>query len=358
MKICFLTLGRFSQFATSKRATGMGESMALLGEDVRIIALDCEENRHRIKREAPHCTAEFFKAKNPITEIIRKIQILHRQSPDYVYVSSYCLRNLAFLRFLLPSKSRLIIEFCELYSAYGHRRTLWRCLEQVAISEADVIVSASLFLQGVLRNRSDKPNLYLPYAYPSYLNPNKKVLNADGKVHVVIMVSLWKDYGIYDVIEAMEYVIKARNNVCLDVIGGGPEKKNLENLVNDRKLMGKINFKGYLPEDKLNDAFSIAAVFLVPMHNSIQDRARCPSKLYYYLPYGKPIVTCRIGEPFKTLGEFGFYYKAGDVDDMGRVIVKAIDACSTFVYNDDLISEHSWDARAKTAKDWLTRDCE
>ena len=55
MKILFLTLSKFSQFPTYKRAVGMGEALAVLGHSVSIAVLDCDENRARMAKEAPHC---------------------------------------------------------------------------------------------------------------------------------------------------------------------------------------------------------------------------------------------------------------------------------------------------------------
>ena len=187
--------------------------------------------------------------------------------------------------------------------------------------------------------------MYSPYAYPTYLHPVKN----DGlKVPtIVFMASLWRGYGVYDVLEAVVKLLPDMPNLQLEILGGGPEKENIQSFVESHGLDQNIHIRGFVAENRLNDYFSRASVFVAPMHDTLQDRARCPSKLFYYLPYGKPIVTCKIGDPYETLGDLGYYYKCDDIEDMSRTIARAIKESSKRSYPASFIAKHSWMARAR-----------
>ena len=356
MKILFLTLSQFSSFPAYKRAIGMGEEMARMGDTVYIAVMDSVENRERMKYEAPHCIPLWFGNSGIFQEVYSKIRMCWRIKPDVVYSISYSIRNLAFLGLLIP-KTCLVTEFCELYSQVPRRRLTWELREVCACFESARIVVASQYLrqhfeQYMKRYKCLKPMLYLPYAYPQYLRPKAQETNFHEK-NVVYMASLWKGYGVWDVVKSFRKILALRSDVRLLIIGGGPEKNALIAYLKERGLSEKIVVLGYVPEDALNDYFSSADVFVAPIFDTIQDKARCPSKIFYYIAYNKPIVTCRIGEPANVLKEHAFYYNSGDVQSMAEAIKQALDKSLTFSYPDGFLEKHSWKSRAFEVKEWL-----
>lgn len=350
MKILFLTLSEFSKFPSYKRAVGTGEALALLGHEVAISVMDCEENRLRMRLEAPHCKAMWFAQSNAVGEAISKFRAIRQYRPDVVYSTSFSIRNLAFLRIFIPWGIKTIVEFCELYSEYPTKRLSWKLRETVALFENKYVLCASKFLENHFAKEISKWHLkrylvYSPYAYPSYLNPVK---NGGEKVPtVVFMASLWRGYGVYDVLEAVVKLVPEIPDLQLEILGGGPEKENLQSLVEGRGIGHNVHIRGFVAENQLNDYFSRASVFVSPIHDTLQDKARCPSKLFYYLPYGKPIVTCKIGDPYETLRDLGYYYKCDDIEDMSRTIARAIKESSKRSYPASFIAKHSWMARAR-----------
>lgn len=93
-----------------------------------------------------------------------------------------------------------------------------------------------------------------------------------------------------------------------------------------------------------------------------------------YLPYCKPIVTARIGEPFSVLGDKGYYYDCGSnaesdiiqntaitgfgpkyieesvlsmVKVMDELVVKNVD------HVDYDVTAHAWQQRATELSTWL-----
>ena len=355
MQIVFLTMNSFSKFVTYKRAVGMGESLAKLGHHVYIVALDCQENRERMQVEAPHCIPLWYDANGIFLEVVQKLRHLRKICPDYVYSSVYSIRNLSGLQLFYPKQTRSILEFCELYSGIEKHKRRWAKLEYLALRHYDMFLCASNYLKTVFIERLcrlgwNKPITYSPYAYPVYLKPLPK--SGDGQKRIMFMASLWKGYGIFDVLAAFELVAKQLPDAKLDVLGRGPAMEEAMAWVGAHGLTASVVFHGYVAESDINAWFSKASVFISPLHDTVQDRARCPSKLYYYLPYNKPIVTCELGDPYDTLGPFGYYYKPDDVSDMARALIRALNDSDGFEYPKDFLARHSWDARAADFVKW------
>ena len=85
----------------------------------------------------------------------------------------------------------------------------------------------------------------------------------------------------------------------------------------------------------------------------MQDLARCPSKIYYYIPYGKPVVTCKLGDPYEALGEYGYYYEPEDIEDLAKTLARALKSSKGFQYPEGYIEKHSWCARAVSFINWV-----
>ena len=353
-----MTLSEFSHFPTYKRAVGMGEELAKKGHDVYIAAQDCDENRKRISLEAPHCQAVWI-GKGVLAEVFGKMAAVWRIRPDVVYSCSYSPRNLAFMRIFLPLKLCMVIEFCELYSSYSKCSWAWKIRETIACLENNRILCASRVLENhfcnaIRRLRVNRKVCYSPYAYPNYLTEtNDEKAREKESPTVVFMASLWRGYGAYDVPEACIKLLGKHPDLQLEVLGSGPEKNNVLEMIHKRGLDANVHIRGYVAEEDLDLYFSRASVFVAPLHDSFQDRARCPSKVFYYIPYNKPIVTCKVGDPYETLGDFGFYYKPQDVLDMSRAIDEALAASKTFSYPNGFVQKHSWSARAVAFESWL-----
>lgn len=333
----------------------MGEALSQRGHEVYIAVMNCEENRSRMVKEAPHCKALWFENTGAVREAIAKLRMVKQYKPDVLYSTSFSLRNLAFFGFMIPKNTKMVVEFCELYSEYPRKRISWKLRECLALVENKYLLCASRYLEKHFSCESERLHLnrhiiYSPYAYPSYLKPAKTIPHAPT---VVFMASLWRGYGVYDVLEAVVMLLPKIPNIQLEILGGGPEKDNVRHNVAERKLEAHIHVRGYVPEEELNEYFSRASAFVAPMHDTLQDKARCPSKLFYYIPYNKPIVTCSIGDPLETLGEYGYYYKCDDVNDMSRAIQKALEDSDTFEYPDGFLARHSWAARADQLEEFV-----
>jgi glycosyltransferase involved in cell wall biosynthesis len=96
----------------------------------------------------------------------------------------------------------------------------------------------------------------------------------------------------------------------------------------------------------------VSEVFLLPFPGSPQNLYRCPTKLFQYIAYNRPIVTNRVGEVAEALGDAGFYYEPGSVESMADACENAI-ANSANYDRSALIPPIYWSERVHQYRNWI-----
>lgn len=174
--------------------------------------------------------------------------------------------------------------------------------------------------------------LYFPYAYNINICVNKDQLSIEtfrNKLNIkrdefvfVFLGSVTISFGAYLMVEAIKQVIeKGKYKVRLFILGKGKYFNQLkEYVLKEPVLRNSVSLPGYVAEEDIPFYFSVADSFVLPMNDTIHDWARCPSKLYMYLPYNKPIITCKIGEPYEVLKQSGIYYECGSADECSKLL--------------------------------------
>ncbi|MDI9363512.1 MAG: glycosyltransferase [Flavobacterium sp.] len=365
-KICFITTGNIESIATMKRAFGMANPLTAIGFDVHIVMLNCKEN---IERAALECNElvniHCFEASSAIKEITQKTRIVKQVEPDYIFFCAFVARNYI-LRFKLSKIPLLLIEHSELLSSiksYGIiRRIKEFFFERYSIFYADGLVCASKYLLNFyekLNNfayNSKLKFLYSPYAFNSDIlkpaMPSDELLKKyKDKFVLVFMGSLNRDYGLFAMLNAMKDVSSINNNIILLFIGGGEDKQAAIDFVNSNNLTSTVHFAGYVAEEELSSYLSVANAFIAPLNNTVQDWARCPSKIYMYLPFGKPILTCKIGEPAEIFQDNGLYFNTEDYSTLSNLILKVYS--SNYTYSFGEIEKHTWKYRVEVFNSWI-----
>lgn len=363
--ICFVTTGDIKDIATAKRALGLANPLTDLGWQVSIIMEDTEENRHRVALECNSKVKVFyFSSTSALKERKLKGKILRETKPTFVYLCACVVRNMIFP---LPIGCRLLIEHSELPSWVTPKSRLGRKIlnyieEYWSLFYADGLLLASKFLMQVYSERKKKigrkrlPMLYFPYAFSrlssySYSVNDNFTLDKEEIKNLTYLGSLSKAYSTFSIVLAFEQYCKERGNLRLLLLGKGEEYKSIKQYITEKSLEGKVFMPGYVGEEDIEQYFSMTDIFILPMNDSVQDWARCPSKLYMYLQYKKAIITSKIGEPYYVLGDKGIYYEPNSIDSLKEAIVKAVQ--QTNILSDIDTSEYEWNKRAAQLDEWL-----
>lgn len=342
MHICFITTGDIKSIATAKRALGLAEPLVEMGWEVSIIMEDSEENRKRVAMECKSNKVRvfYFPSCNAVQEIRTKNRIIKEIEPDCIYLCAFVFRNLVRT---YKRKTIKLVEHSELLSAFrtGVKKIVAHVLELFSVIYADGLLYASKYLQHyyenlILNKILNKPGLYFPYAYNenvcinrnmSFINSYKRKMGVNSDEFVFVFLgSITVIFGAYLMLNAVKEILnKGKYRVKLFLLGEGKEYKQLKEYVfSDSILKKSVIMPGYVPEEDISLYFSIADSFILPMNDTIQDWARCPSKLYMYLPYNKPVITCKIGEPYEVLKDSGIYYECGNSDECLELLHSAI----------------------------------
>lgn len=357
--ICFVTTGNIAEISTAKRALGMADYLFDLRWNVYILLQDTSENRHRVKLEcSENIKILYFQKSSVINERKAKEKYIKVLQPNIIYICAFVIRNIVGIH----SKAQKIVEHCELASKFkaisSFRKIYYYGCEFYSLFYADKIIAASKYLQQVYCKRAKKIGkgniqiLYLPYAYNSKIFNFEKssgiIKNAQYK-YFVYLGNLEQFYGVYTMLDAFK--LFKDTNVKLLLLGKGSRYNEVLEYIKNHDMESLVEAPGYVAEEKIQDYFALADAFLLPLNDTIQDWARCPSKLYMYLPFKKPVITCQIGEPYEVLQEKGIYFKPSDSISLANAVKSLLDS-NNWSLNIDF-KKQEWQQRAIQLDSWL-----
>lgn len=362
MKICFVNVGDIQSIATMKRSTGMAQPLIELGHQVAIVALDSEVNKVRFQTECPDMEVLLYKQVPGFTrlkEVRDKMKLINAWKPDVVYVSSIGFRN--FITKYNVNAKVVVVEHCELLSSIPQQRFRWiyRLLENSCNYLYDGMIVASRFLENYYKGKGFSiPLLYSPWGYnPATLQKvdplilaqlkekyaNRKIILYMGRLHI--------NYGFMEIIDVAESLVREFPDLLFLILGNGKDRSIGEQKVKEKNIEKYVSFLGYVAEEQeLPNYLALADVFVSPLNDTIQDKARCPGKLFMYSCFRKPVVTCAIGEAKELFGDKGFYYEHNNISSFSNAIKKALQS-STISLVDPLL--HTWSVRANQLTGWL-----
>lgn len=150
---------------------------------------------------------------------------------------------------------------------------------------------------------------------------NAEMLNASSTPHIVVTRNLEPIYGIPTAIKAISILQKTWPNVRLSIAGSGPQRRELEELVEQLNLGEVVIFTGKLNPDEVAALYQQADVMLNPttvdnMPNSVLESLAC----------GVPVVTTNVGGvPYIVENEKNaLMVNAGDAEAMAKQVSRLL----------------------------------
>lgn len=131
-------------------------------------------------------------------------------------------------------------------------------------------------------------------------------------------LKIWKriDRQIFAISELKKnYQMK---NLVLLIIGDGPERKNLENLVKKYEVEKEVKFVGPIPHSQVANYFRLADLFLIT-----NDVSNLSNQLLEALYFGLPIITLNDGSTKEVL-ESGYNAILVSLNKIKEELPKAI----------------------------------
>lgn len=366
MQICFITSKTITTHTTMKRAFGMANPLTDLGHQVTIHLQDSADNREAVARY-PAVKATYFQPGSALYERRQKQAFVRQNEFDVIHICGLGFRNAINPQGI--NKSLFLMDHVELESSLSEislpRKLSLYFLEWKSLLAYEGSIVASRYLEYLFRRRLHRlglrcPILWFPYAYDSYSfaptdNSIAKLRASYPETKLIVyMGGLYQNYGCFEMLEAARLLQQQRSDFVFLILGKGPEQAIAKKFVQEHSLQEWVKFQGYVPEAELPTFLYGADVLLSPLHDTVTDWARCPSKILMYMATQKPIVTCRIGEAWEYLQEDGFYYEPNSVASMVATINKAMSVSHFWmpIYDPN---EHTWKKRVNTWLDWIYR---
>ncbi len=146
------------------------------------------------------------------------------------------------------------------------------------------------------------------------------IKNSSNQVFKLIITrNLEAIYGIETAIKALSKARQYVPNICLAIAGTGPQKGELEQLVNQLDLQDVVSFVGRLDADQIVDFYQSADVMLNP--TTVDNM---PNSILESLASGVPVITTNVGGiPYIVeQGKTALMVSVGDENEMAEEIVR------------------------------------
>lgn len=229
----------------------------------------------------------------------------------------------------------------------------WNGMIRYILSEADHTITVSKSNHDKLMQLEipeDKismiPNGYdLNLINPTSISKSREKLSLPVDKKIVLSVgNLELVKGHKYLIKAMKKVIqKEKDTLCL-IIGSGPQRNNLENLVKELGLNDSVWLLGGKLHDEI-PLWTIACdVFVLPSLNEGN-----PTVMFECLGCGKPFVGTKVGgiPEIITNEKLGYLVEPKDTDDLANAILEALNKSWDREYILNYAKQFTWDKIAE-----------
>ncbi|MBN2772531.1 MAG: glycosyltransferase family 4 protein, partial [Spirochaetes bacterium] len=218
-------------------------------------------------------------------------------------------------------------------------------IEKKIFNSATVIIAVSSFLKQQMIEKyriNEQKIIMLPNASdPNFFSPAMSVEKiqieklANGPI-VGFVGGFYTWHGLDLLIKAFVRVLQNDSNSILVLIGDGPEKKRIENMVEELQIRDNVFFAGKVSYHSLPAWISLFRVGVMPDSNNYGS----PMKIFEYMAMGKPVVVPDYG-PLRDAvehGKEGFIFPKGNVEIMTSYI-------NLLISNEELYNKMSRSAR-------------
>lgn len=192
------------------------------------------------------------------------------------------------------------------------------------------------------------PNAVDPRRFDPDLAP--RLAPEPGTFVVGFVGTLKPWHGLPVLAEAFARLTEQCPGARLLLVGDGPERRALEDMLAARGLRGRVHFTGAVDPDEVPGWLASMDVAVAP-YPALEQFYFSPLKIFEYLAAGRPVVASRIGQVTELLrdGVTGLLVRPGDAGELaGALATLAADrgraARLGAAGRAEVLRAHSWDA--------------
>ena len=329
---------------------------------------DLPDNRAYGERHMSGIQMIYFAPGAVVHEIRAKHQIIANGHFDLVHSFCVGLRSILAMRLIRHCGPPPIVvyDWDELMTAHrmkpGHVRLKNRLVQMYALQTGDGFTAASTFLHDYIRARGRKARsnvLLLPNGFDPIIDTRiedsaarEVVKNDNAEQKLLYVGAISREYQVWELLDLAERIRSAKLKWKIFIAGEGPDRDEFARLCRERGLEGHISLLVWIPGETIACVLRVASILVFSFPPTLQNVARCPLKIYQYAASGVPIVTNRVGEVARALGDSGHYYAPGDAADMLAACRRASGTTHRMLSAGEL-EALTWEARGVHYAAWL-----
>ncbi|MCP5444196.1 MAG: glycosyltransferase, exosortase A system-associated [Chromatiaceae bacterium] len=270
-------------------------------------------------------------------------QVIGREQPDILHAHSPSLNGLAALRAGKKHNIPVVYE-CRAFwedaavdhgtsKAGGVRYRMTRALETRVFQQADAVTTICEGLKQDISNRgipADKITVIPNAVDIERFNMNEARspvladrLGLNDKLVLGFIGSFYAYEGLLLLVSAMPLILEQFPDTRLLLVGGGPQEREIQALVNKLDLHGEVIFTGRVPHNEVNDYYNLVDIFVYPrMHMRLTDLVT-PLKPLEAMAQGKLVLASDVGGHKELIrdGENGRLFLADSRDSLAATTI-------------------------------------
>lgn len=351
IRVLFVTTGTLSTNGSIQRAVHLAKASREQGIEPRIMLLDTAQNRE---------IAERFQ----VTDLVRWVQ---GRAPWHYLTWRHELAWCDVLHLIAPTLAGstlgvlahfygylVVSDWDELYISQndgGVARLRRRLLQSAVSGVTHAYVFASRALRDWYRSQNGKkPNSYIPYGLWPPAAAATSVASSGGWVFYLGSYHRVFRSDLDELITLARLLVPTPFGMML--AGSGQELPRIEAKLRQFLPADRLKICGFVRDvdETLRDP-AIRLCFL-PLEDNMQNRCRCPNKMFHYALGSKMILTNRVGEAAELMGDCAEYYHFGDEDSMRTALMQALAKRPSYDFE-----SLSWARRGADYRQFLKKIC-
>jgi len=263
--------------------------------------------------------------------LYKKYDVIHvHNPPDFIILAAIPIKLLFKTKIILDLHDMLPESVSSnLNLAENHLLIKFaKFIERFAVYFSDSIICTNKYDKEIVLSRNNiyPDKIFIVMNSPDLnlflvKNANKSQFELEYKYVILFEGTIWKRRGIQTVIDALE-LLKDKIPIYFLIIGDGPDKEYLDNIVKERNISDYVKLTGWVGLELLSQYISISDVCIIPFLKTKVNERGVPNKLFEYILHEKPVITSNLKGIASTFNKDQvIFFEPGDAEDLANKVL-------------------------------------
>ena len=171
-------------------------------------------------------------------------------------------------------------------------------------------------------------------------------LGLDGKTVLGFIGSFYAYEGLDVLLQALPKIRTVKSDVCILLVGGGPDDAKLQRLVKTLDIEKHVVFAGRVSHDEITRYYDLVDLFVYPRLSMRLTELVTPLKPLEAMARGRLVVASDVGGHRELIrsGETGELFKAGDSEALAQAVIRL------------MLQKETWSRRCRVARHYVEQE--